>query len=668
MAETLDPQAVALAKAIRQVESGGNFKARGKSGEFGAYQFTPQTWAKVAQKYGIATTIDKATPEQQNEAAYKQIKDWKDQGFNPGQIASMWNAGEGEPNAYTGKFSNGKEAMGVNKYGVQYNVPAYAKSVATAYQTLKQGGQVGIDPQNPSSIANTTPIQDARDTYGASFPLQASDNPLVAGLKTVGNIPSSAFNMAGNILSVAQHPIQTVKGVGQTLVGAGEKIGEKLLGKDIGQTDEKQSFDTLLKLFKDRYGSVDNAANTAVNDPVGFGSDVLALLEGGAALTGKVTGLKATEALNKGLLAVEKPVENTLRKAASIPAKALGATMGVQTGVGYEPIKEAFQASAQGGDAMKAFTEGLRGNISPDQLVEEARNAMGQVVGTRNQNYRTMLGKIGQDASTYDISPILQRLKTKLDDFNVKVTPSGQLDFSRSTIGEGADAAKIQQIYDDLSSWGLKPGDRTAAGLDTLKKRIGNYYSPSSDIRAFVSDVKNATTKVLEDAPGYTKAMKDYAELTDFIDETRKALSLGDNAALETTWKKLTSALKGNEARQQVLRELDEATGAHITQKIAGQRLSSLSPRGLVQYVEGTAALSALPHIGIVPILTLLTTTSPRLVGEFLRTLGLGTQKINQIMTMLNKVASPAVAAGRINQIVSSTSQQASPLGNLQTR
>lgn len=150
---SLDPQAVALAKAIRQSESGGDFNAKGASGEHGAYQFMDSTWDKTSSKYGIKVPLKSATPEQQNEVAYKQIKEWKDKGFNPGQIASMWNAGEGEPDAYLGKFSNGQPSSGKNKKGVSFDVPKYAKSVASAYQTIKGGGYVNADPQNPSSTA-----------------------------------------------------------------------------------------------------------------------------------------------------------------------------------------------------------------------------------------------------------------------------------------------------------------------------------------------------------------------------------------------------------------------------------------------------------------------------------------------------------------------------------
>src|SRR5258708_5460417 len=111
----LDPDAVNLAKSIRHVESGNDFQSEGKSGEYGGYQFTEPTWNTYAKEAGINVPLRQSTPEQQNEVAYKKIKQWKDQGKNVGEISSMWNAGEGKPNAYLEGNS------GVNDKGVHYD-------------------------------------------------------------------------------------------------------------------------------------------------------------------------------------------------------------------------------------------------------------------------------------------------------------------------------------------------------------------------------------------------------------------------------------------------------------------------------------------------------------------------------------------------------------------
>ncbi len=188
----LDPDVVNLTKAIRETESGGNFGARGASGEYGAYQYTPDTWNGVAKKYGINVPLEQASPRQQNEVTYKRLKEWKDAGYNVGQIASMWNAGEGRPNAYRENWK------GVNDYGVAYDTPAYAKKVATAYQGIKS-------TQRPAqalgqSVAANDPIQNiARGV--AAFPSKASDPIGTSLLKTAGNLPGSTYNLARNIVA-----------------------------------------------------------------------------------------------------------------------------------------------------------------------------------------------------------------------------------------------------------------------------------------------------------------------------------------------------------------------------------------------------------------------------------------------------------------------------------
>lgn len=153
---SLDPQVIALSKAIRQQESGGNAALSGKSGEFGAYQFLPATWDEYSKEAGVNVPLKQATLEQQNQVAYNKIKQWKDKGLNPGQIASSWNAGPGEPNAYTGTFSNGKPAVGTNAEGVHYDVPGYATKVAQYYQEYK--GKQGVS-YNPQPYSNSKPGQ-----------------------------------------------------------------------------------------------------------------------------------------------------------------------------------------------------------------------------------------------------------------------------------------------------------------------------------------------------------------------------------------------------------------------------------------------------------------------------------------------------------------------------
>lgn len=136
----MDLAAYNLARAIKRTESGSGdtYNTRGKSGEYGAYQFMPKTWKGWAGEI-LGNPNAPLTKENQNKVAYTKIKTWKDQGYTPKQIAAMWNSGQPD---WEGK-------VGVNKFGVKYNVPLYVNKVYAGYNELKgqSGGQKQMQPQ-----------------------------------------------------------------------------------------------------------------------------------------------------------------------------------------------------------------------------------------------------------------------------------------------------------------------------------------------------------------------------------------------------------------------------------------------------------------------------------------------------------------------------------------
>lgn len=282
MGDQLDPGVVTLTKAIRQVESNGNFQAKGKTGEYGAYQFMGPTWNAMSSKFGINVPLEQATPQQQNEVAYKQIKEWKDAGHNVGQIASMWNAGPGNPDAYL----NGNK--GTNSKGVGFDTGLYAQRVATTYQQLK-----GVDPSTLPTNSSTVP------------PAPQQEDPASIG-GFAGNLVKSGANFLGNTANALIHPIQTVQGIGSIAAGGLQELG--------GQTtDNTQNFDAAKNFFAQRYGGVDKVLHTAYTDPIGLAADLSALFSGGAGALG---------AIGKGAeLAGAADVANVARSAASTANK-----------------------------------------------------------------------------------------------------------------------------------------------------------------------------------------------------------------------------------------------------------------------------------------------------------------------------------------------------------
>lgn len=165
--------AIRLMKALAYVENGGKPKLTalkaGHSGEMKSiFQFTPETWKGYAKEITKQKDLP-ITPETEAAVVHAKITKWLDEGYNPQQIASMWNAGPGKPNAY---LENHK---GVNKYGVAYDTPGYVKQVekymnqfqkevpqSTPNQPMNQmvqptGGQV----QAPSNIGQLVQLATA---------------------------------------------------------------------------------------------------------------------------------------------------------------------------------------------------------------------------------------------------------------------------------------------------------------------------------------------------------------------------------------------------------------------------------------------------------------------------------------------------------------------------
>lgn len=117
-----------------------------------------------------------------------------------------------------------------------------------------------------------------------------------AGGKALANIVPSAVNAGIGLGKAAVNVFNpnmennTLANLGRIAVGGAQKLIP-------GEQGSEKNFDSLIGAFKNRYGSLDAATNTAVEDPFGFGSDVAALFTGGATLVGK--GAKAANVVNK---------------------------------------------------------------------------------------------------------------------------------------------------------------------------------------------------------------------------------------------------------------------------------------------------------------------------------------------------------------------------------
>ncbi len=313
--QQLDPTIVNMARAIKQTETGSNpnaYSASGKSGEYGAYQFMPQTWNTLSQKYlGQDVPLTSSTTAQQNEVAYKYIQDLKNQGYNPAQVASIWNSGKPNP---TGN-------VGVNKYGAAYNTPQYVKNVVNAYEAFK----AGVQPPQTTTAPTTTP---------------QPQKPSESFLPNVGQIGSNLSSQVGGLAK------DVSKNIGD--------IANQLQG----QKGSQGWWSDLLQTGGDIAGGI--------GDVINAGLQVIPGVQAGENwLGGQVGKLADTQVGQQVVKAIQG-----FQQAHPELSKDIGAVFNIATAIpmlkGIGLVKDAAFSglgSALKGTASKVFTDGVVGDL-----------------------------------------------------------------------------------------------------------------------------------------------------------------------------------------------------------------------------------------------------------------------------------------------------------------
>lgn len=452
----------------------------------------------------------------------------------------------------------------------------------------------------------------------------------------------------GALEAAKNFAIGGIKGAGSTALGIGEfgtKTLGRLVGADVAGTSEfaRQQRETTLKpegmAQKLGFGAeqigeffVPGGAATKAGKAVEAANIVSKLGKFGriasrvapqvaadigvaTAQTGGDMGTAGTVGLVSSAVPV---VGKVLSSAGKLVGRGVGELAGKTTGAGYGAIKQAFR------DSSPEFVKALRGDVEATtaNILTQSRDALHSIADTMRTEYRSSLAKLKTVTKEADITDIRNKIPELLEGYGVKIKKGGAVDFSRSSIADKAEQNRLKELLDGFNDWGTREGDLTPVGLDILKKRLDDFYSPSSQVRAFVTSLRNSVKKKIESvAPEYEKMTKNYAETISTIKEIEKGLSLKDGASSDTAIRKLTSVLRqNNEFRQHLVQRLEQETGKNLTGQIAGAALSPLAPRGIAGALVGSVAA--------IPLLTFKTLiglplASPRLVGELARVLGI---------------------------------------------
>jgi hypothetical protein len=290
--------------------------------------------------------------------------------------------------------------------------------------------------------------------------------------------------------------------------------------------------------------------------------------------------------------------------------------LGLTTGAGAESIKQAFRAGKEGGDVGKMFAENLRKLVPQADVLESVSSNLTKMGQDLSSAYRSGMVNIKNDKSILDLTPIQQALKDANDAFKFK--------------GQTKNAVASEQIDEAnkaITKWNkLDPAEyHTPEGLDALKQQIGgileNIDFKNTAARKAVGDIYSSIkTTINNQAPEYSKVMKDYHEGLDTINEIKRTFSQTGKAATDTQLRKLQSLTRNNVStnygsRLDQMNTLETQGGKEIMPALAGQALNSMMPRGLAGQLGGVGYISgaALTNPMALPAAAL---ASPRLMGE----------------------------------------------------
>jgi hypothetical protein len=291
-------------------------------------------------------------------------------------------------------------------------------------------------------------------------------------------------------------------------------------------------------------------------------------------------------------------------------------SLGLMSGVGGEAVSTAYQSGKKGGTN---FLENMRGDAPITDVLDSAKGALSKMRIDKSNAYRSGMVDIRNDRAVLDFAPI--------DGVVAGIKSMGNF---RGQVTNKNAAGTVNEIADVVSQWkSLNPTEfHTPEGLDALKQSIGDIRDATqfgTPGRRAADQAYNAVkAQITAQAPTYSKVMKDYSQAAEQIKEVEKALSLGNKASADTSMRKLQSLMRNNVntnyGNRLTSADALERNGAEILPAVAGQAMSSWTPRGLASTGAMGSIAAGLPTGGA--SLATLPLQSPRLVGELAYGLG----------------------------------------------
>ena len=346
--------------------------------------------------------------------------------------------------------------------------------------------------------------------------------------ENIKNIDAPTYGQA-SLRGVGQ-----IAGMGNDIIGQGLVSAYKTVVPDVAQEaiagGAKKVFST--PLVQGAVKGVTEAYGGFKEDNPNLARDVEAIANIGMFVpTAKGIGMAGKEALN---------VAHDVASVISIPGsklvpKVTKELIGTTTGAGPGAVEEAIKGA-------DSFVKAMRGKISGDEIVENAKSALNTIVQKRGNEYRQLLAKVSENKTPIDINEIKTEVTENLKNF-VKYNEAKQTGRTITNIVDKWEVVK----YPSGGGYALK--NPVTGKYETMKSGHAVYYqseetAKSAAERMMQDSVKNQTKQILESSPGHfdwertsvgnIRDSKDTKELSRIYNKIQQwGTKPGDNTAVE---------------------------------------------------------------------------------------------------------------------------------------
>lgn len=573
-----DQQALTLTHAIALQESGNNgkpnYNAVGDAGTSkGAYQWQPGNFEAAAKNAGL----DPAdfSPVNQDKVAYSQVKAYKDKGYDPGQIASLWNSGS--PN----NWQNHSGTTTINGKTISYDTPGYVKGVQKHYQQLAGSVNTNSSGYNPTPYSNP-----ANGANPGAVDYSGTNNPVTEA--------STQEGLGGKALDVA-------KGVGNFLFPVVGDITSALQGKGNGKTGLQVLGDTALSAlpFIPGLGEVGEGLRGAEAGIEGAGALADATKAGSflskvqalpTAVKGAGVGYGAGVASN--LSQGQGSGQSFMPNASTIGGAVLGGAAPLLTKSISGLIKKAAGVSPQmandlasiGANDTKGFAKYMDAARQRTQssMVPSAVNLAANDADTAAQKLKTMVSQAGSDVGAANrasatvkvnptkVAPLAAALNDALDSFGIKIgtKEDGTLAIVPTRAGgvplSPLEKTRVLDVASRINEMGTNGNVRMLDDLMTvLDKQHGEYGIAPDPLKGIFGQIRHQVNEVARTAsPEFGAANDKLSTLKTLLDETQ-AMAGKDTQRGELLMRRVFTGDKGADV-QELFNKIKATTGIDL--------------------------------------------------------------------------------------------------------